>query len=157
MPMTAVICQVINNAIHVHDEVYLENSDTYKMSDSLIKSRYVGTVIPDSTGKNRSTSGKSDFDILKGYGFKIPHVFNPAQTDRVNNVNRLLTENRLIINPKCKKLIADLEQVSWKDNKLDQKGANKMLTHISDALGYACWHLDKIGSKVKPIEIGKMR
>lgn len=157
MPMTAVVCQVINNAIHVHDEVYLENSDTYKMSDSLIKSRYVGTVIPDSTGKNRSTSGKSDFDILKGYGFKIPHVFNPAQTDRVNNVNRLLTENRLIINPKCKKLIADLEQVSWKDNKLDQKGANKMLTHISDALGYACWHLDKIGPKVKPIEIGRMR
>ena len=157
MPMTAIICQVINDEIHVHDEVWLENSDTYKMADYLIKHNYVGTVIPDSTGKNRKTSGKSDHLILKDYGFQIPHVFNPAQFDRVNNVNRLLTEKRLIINPKCRKLITDLEMVTWKDNKLDQKGANKLLTHVSDSLGYALWHLDKIENKVKRITIGSMR
>lgn len=140
-PMTAVVIQVINNKINVLDEIYLNNSDTYKMCDELKKKKLAGAiVIPDSTGKNRKTSGKSDFQILKENGFKIQSTHNPFVTDRVNNVNRLFTSNEIIINPKCKKLIADLEKVVWKDNKLDQK-TDKHLTHISDALGYACYKL----------------
>jgi hypothetical protein len=38
-------------------------------------------------------------------------------------------------------LINDLEKVTWKDNKPDQSGENKLLTHISDALGYGLWKL----------------
>lgn len=156
-PMTAVIVQYLGGKFYVHDERFLENSDTFKMCDSLIKAKYFGTVIPDSTGKNRKTSGKSDHNILKDNGFTIPHVFNPFVTDRVNNVNRLLTENRIIINPKCKKLIGDLEKVSWKDNKLDQK-TDSSLTHISDALGYALWHLDPITNAARqPVKIGMYR
>jgi len=150
-PMTCVIGQFYNDKFYIHDEIFLENSDTFKMVDALIKKGYRGTVIPDSTGKNRKTSGKSDHRILKEAGFQIPHVFNPFVTDRVNNINRLFTDNRIIINPKCKKLIGDLEKVSWKDNKLDQK-TDSMLTHISDALGYLCWKLDPIRptSNTKP-------
>ena len=142
-PMTCVIGQFYNNTFYIHDEVFLQNSDTFKMIDTLVKRNYRGTVIPDSTGKNRKTSGKSDHQIIKDAGFQIPHVHNPFVTDRVNNINRLFSENRIIINPKCKKLIGDLEKVSWKDNKLDQK-TDPMLTHISDALGYLCWKLDPI-------------
>ena len=65
---------------------------------------------------------------------------NPFVTDRVNNMNRIFTSNKIIINPKCKKLINDFNKVSWKDNKLDQR-SDKMLTHISDACGYACYKL----------------
>lgn len=156
-PMTATIIQYTNGIFNVVDEVFLENSDTYKMCNYLIKKKYYGTVIPDSTGKNRKTSGKSDHQILKDYGFKIPSVYNPAVYDRVNNVNRLLTDNRIKINPKCKKLIGDLEKVSWKDNKLDQK-TDPMLTHISDALGYALWFLEPIKpANLKTIQIGKYR
>jgi len=144
MPMTAVIGQYYNETFHIFDEVFLENSDTFKMVDHLIKHKYRGMVIPDSTGKNRKTSGKSDHRILEEAGFQIPYVRNPLQFDRVNNINRLLTDNRIIIDPRCKKLIGDLEKVSWKDNKLDQK-TDPMLTHISDALGYMCW-------KIAPIE-----
>jgi len=147
-PMTAVVCSYFNETFYIHDELFLENSDTFKMVHELQKRGYKGTVIPDSTGKNRKTSGKSDHQILKEAGFTIPYVYNPFVTDRVNNINRLLTSNRIIINPKCKKLIGDLERVSWKDNKLDQK-TDPMLTHISDALGYLCWHLDKIADKYK--------
>ncbi|GAG09253.1 unnamed protein product, partial [marine sediment metagenome] len=143
MPMTAVIGQYYNNTFHIHDEIFLENSDTFKMTNELIKKNYKGTVIPDSTGRNRKTSGKSDHQILKEAGFTIPYVHNPFVFDRVNNINRLLTDNRIIINPRCKKLIGDLEKVSWKDNKLDQK-SDPMLTHISDALGYLCWKLAPI-------------
>lgn len=142
-PMTAVIGQFYDNTFHIHDEIYLKNSDTYKMCDELKKKGYMGDVIPDSTGKNRKTSGTSDFEILRNRGFKILSTHNPFVTDRVNNVNRLFTDNRTIIDPKCKKLINDLEKVSWKDNKLDQK-TDKMLTHVSDCLGYLKYKIEPI-------------
>lgn len=144
-PMTAIICQVINSEFRILDEVYLENSDTYKMAHELRAKGYAGAkVIPDSTGANRKTSGMTDFQILKDNGFQIYPTRNPFITDRINNVNRLLGLNKIKIDLKCKKLVNDLEKVVWKDNKPDQSGANKMLTHISDALGYACWALDPI-------------
>lgn len=157
-PMTAVIAQVVNGEIHIIDEIFQENSNTPKMVDELIKRGYRGAmVIPDSTGANRKTSGKSDFKILTDNGFTIPSVRNPLQVDRVNNVNRLFTENRLHMHKKCKKLINDLERVAWKDNKLDQKGENKMLTHISDALGYLCWKLAPMEQIATPITMNKYR
>jgi PBSX family phage terminase large subunit len=143
MPMTAVICRYINNKFYIYDEAFLENSDTYKMSAHLLKKKYIGSVYPDSTGKNRKTSGKSDHAILEESGFVVEYTRNPFVTDRVNNINRLLRDGRIIIDPKCKKLINDLEKVTWKNDELDQK-TDKMLTHISDALGYLCWAIDPI-------------
>ncbi len=60
---------------------------------------------------------------------------NPFVFDRVNNLNRLLSKGRIIIDPKCKKLINDLEKVTWKGSDLDQK-SDHLLTHVSDSLGY---------------------
>ncbi len=153
-PSTAIIFQVIDDEIHVHDEIFLRNSDTPKMCHEMLKRGYVGLkIIPDSTGKNRKTSGRSDFQIIKDNGFEILPTRNPFVTDRVNNINRLLASNRIKINPKCKKLINDLEKVSWKDNKLDQK-TDKLLTHISDALGYGAWKIFPIADmRTKTIEM----
>ena len=146
-PMTAVVCQYSNNTFHIFDEVFLENSDTFKITDHLIKNGYKGAnVYPDSTGKNRKTSGKSDHHILQEAGFNVQYTRNPLVFDRVNNINRLLMDGRIIISPKCKKLINDLEKVSWKDGQLDQK-SDKMLTHITDALGYLCWSIDPLREK----------
>ena len=146
-PMTAIIGQVINNEFHIIDEIFLRNSDTPKMAKALLDKGYRGArIIPDSTGANRKTSGQSDFDILKK-NFHVENVFNPFVTDRVNNINRLLSSNRIKISSKCKKLINDLEQVSWKDNKLNQKGDSKLLTHISDCLGYFCWKIEPISGR----------
>lgn len=143
-PMTAVVCNYINKTFYIHDEVFLENSDTFKMSAELIKRGYRGSrVYPDSTGANRKTSGKSDHSILKEDGFTVVPTRNPFVTDRVNNVNRLLRDARVVIDPKCKKLINDLEKVTWKNDDLDQK-TDKMLTHISDALGYVCHAIDPL-------------
>lgn len=143
MPMTAVIGYYVNKKFYIWDETFLENSDTFKMCDHLIKHNYVGVVYPDSTGANRKTSGKSDHLILKDNGFVINFTRNPFVTDRVNNLNRLLRDGKIIIHPRCKKLINDLEKVTWKNDELDQK-TDKMLTHISDALGYLCWSLDPL-------------
>jgi len=159
-PMTAVIFQFINDQIQVFDEVFMPVGDTPRMIDELKKRNYSGLeVIPDSTSKNRKTSGKSDFDLLKEAGFKVHWSFNPLVYDRVVNINLLFTQDKIIIDPKCKKLINDLEKVSWKDNQLDQKGANKMLTHISDALGYGCYKLMPLNKVMKDnkIKIGTYR
>jgi PBSX family phage terminase large subunit len=130
-PMTSVIVQLVDNQIQVIDEVFLHNSDTYKLCAELKKRGYAGLqVIPDSTGRNRKTSGQSDFDILKDHGFVVMSTYNPFVTDRVNNVNRLFTNNEIVIDNKCKKLIADLEKVVWRDNKLDQKTDKTPYAHF---------------------------
>jgi PBSX family phage terminase large subunit len=152
-PSTAVIAHYCNNAIYVISEAFLNNSDTYKMATHLIKSGHKGaTMYPDSTGSNRKTSGVSDHTILRESGFTIHPTRNPLVIDRVNNINRLLRDGRIVIDPSCKKLINDLEKVSWKDGSLDQK-TDKMLTHISDALGYLAWSLAPLVKENKPSTI----
>lgn len=141
-PMTAVLCYMENNRLKVFDEIYLENSDTYRMCDALKKAGYAGiTILPDSTGANRKTSGRTDHEILREGGFKVESTRNPFVMDRVNNVNRIFGLDLIDIDPRCRKLCNDLEKVVWKANQLDQTGANKMLTHVSDCLGYAAWKL----------------
>lgn len=145
-PMTAVAFQMIDNKFVVFDEVFLNNSDTFKMCKELRDRGLTGArIIPDSTAKNRKTSGKSDIEILKQAGFHVEQTRNPYVFDRVNNTNRLLSANRILIDPKCKKLIKDLEQVNWIDGKLNQKGEASELTHISDAFGYGLYKLEPIG------------
>ncbi len=145
-PMTSIVGYFVNGVFYVTDEVYLNNSDTYKMSHELIKRGYKGTIYPDSTGANRKTSGRSDHEILREDGFYIESTRNPFVTDRVNNINRLLKDGKIVISPKCKMLINDLEKVVWKGKDLDE-GKDKSLTHISDALGYVLWGLNPIGLK----------
>ena len=149
-PFTAVIGVFRSGVFHIFDEIYMTGgSDTYMMAAEL-KNRGYGSfqMIADSTYASRKTSGKSDKRILEGAGFHCMTTRNPFVVDRVTNMNRLLAQGRVIIDPKCKKLIRDLEQVTFKDNgKLD--GSNKELTHISDALGYFCWRLAPIEVSIK--------
>lgn len=148
-PMCGVIGYYINNVFYVTDELFEENSDTPRACDKLIRNGHAGAnIYPDSTGKNRKTSGQSDFAILQQNGFNIQRTFNPFVKDRINNVNRLLRDGRIIIDPKCKKLIEDLEKVEWDGNDLDKK-SDPMLTHISDALGYWCWAIEPLRMPTK--------
>lgn len=137
-PMTALVCQVFNNKIHVQKEIFLPNSNTFKMCLELKRLGLTGaSIVPDSTGKNRKTSGKSDFQIINENGFHIEKTFNPLQRDRVNNLNYMLHNEQIVINPSCRKLINDLEKVSMIGNNLDK--SDDQLTHLSDCLGYICW------------------
>ena len=143
--MCATVLQFINDKIYVIDEVTLRDSDTFQMTHELKKRGYMGTVIPDATAIARKTSGMSDFEIIKQAGFQIKYTNNPYVIDRVNCMNKALRDQEIIISSKCKVLIADLEQVAWKGNKLDQT-TNKDLTHVSDSLGYAV-------NLLKPIQV----
>lgn len=150
-PMTAVVANKVEvngqTILEVFDEFYLENSNTEAMCKE-IRKRYPNRKIivsPDATGSaNKTCSTKSDHAILREHGFIIQllHNFNPHKMDRYNCLNKRLTERRFKIGKNCKKLIRDLEQVSFEKNPLH-------LTHISDAAGYLAWRWMKLVSPKK--------
>jgi hypothetical protein len=52
-------------------------------------------------------------------------------------MNNNLSKGNIVIDPKCKNLIRDLEQVVLKEGTREiDKASNSELSHISDALGY---------------------
>jgi hypothetical protein len=56
-------------------------------------------------------------------------------------------EVQLFIDPKCKELIDDFEQVSYQEDSTQvDKDKDRRRTHLSDALGYLIWQEDRKGT-----------
>lgn len=149
-PMTAVIGMLNENQIYIMDEVLLRDSNTRAMCNELIKKGYRGNrIIPDFTGRALKTSsaGVSDLMILEEYGFRIEGSGNPFRMDRYNAVNKLFEENNLIINPNCVNLISDIPLNVYKEGSNVLDTSNKMVGHITDALGYLVWGTIGLGKK----------
>ena len=156
-PLCGIFCVVRDGVIQVVDELYLENSNTFEAGKEIVN-RYQGNVmtgtlniIPDESGRSRSTAmrpGETDHEILRRLigRERVIKFHNPDVKDRYNNMNRLFDHNMVVISPKCKHLIADLEKMIY-DNK------DPMLSHISDALGYACWHLNPLKKPRRPSKV----
>lgn len=140
-------------AKELRDKIMVMKHSGFRASDPML------TICGDASGKNRSTkSNESDFDILKGVLKEAGITFrditpeaNPSIKDRINAVNAQLKnaagEKSMFVHPtNCKWLVHDLERVVWKngaDFTLDP-GKDKMLTHMSDAIGYVCSELTPI-------------
>lgn len=157
-PITATIGQYINGSLYIFDEFWITSSNTNELAEQ-IKYKY-GTIqiAPDSTGKALKTSsaGKSDHDILRSYGHTVLDVRNPFRRDRYNLVNKMLDDGRLIISPKCSKLIKDLEQLSYKEGSDLPDLSNPSLGHISDALGYLCWYCNPYAEQKERLKTQKL-
>lgn len=136
-----VLCSQHSGGLYVWNESQIAG-DTFKKCDALKRLGVSGaTVIADSTGKARRTTGKSDHIIMKEAGFNIKYKTNPAVKDKIANLNRCFTLGLIKINPRCKKLIRDLTQLVWdKEGQLDQK-TDPSLSHLVDCLAYLCWYL----------------
>lgn len=146
-PITAVIGVFENGILYILDEVYLRDSNTFKLSES-VKEKHkkwqtvygfnnrIPICYPDATGAARKTSSTTtDHKILKQFNFYVKNNrSNPAIKDRYNSVNFALDKNRIVISEKCKWLKKDLERMCW-ENK------DRLISHISDALGYLVWGL----------------
>ena len=83
--------------------------------------------------------------------FKIPKVESggegPGDADECE-VGVGGGERRLAIHPRCKELIKDFEQVTYKENSLViDKDRDPKRTHLSDALGYLVWQECRGGLK----------
>jgi hypothetical protein len=174
-PMAGVIAQFLNGRVHVLQELFLRNSDTISMCERFEKAAqpfadaYLavnGTALPvtvygDATGEARSTSSKTDYDLIREYfrsrgQFKMQFDYprsNPPVRDRVNSVNAMLKnakgDMRTRVHPDCKELITDFLEVSWKQGALNfelDKVSDKARTHLSDALGYLIWQVAPINA-----------
>lgn len=155
-PMAAVLCQFYNNNVYVFDEIWLGDSNTNEMAETLRQKYGTNlTIIPDATGKAIKTSGRgySDHSILREYGFIVKTSGNPFRMDRYNTVNNLFEKGRLLISERCAKLIRDLEQVGYKEGSNLPDTTDSLLTHVSDALGYACWFMCPILPKANEVRM----
>ena len=78
----------------------------------------------------------TDHDILLKSGFQLKvKPVSPRITDSVNAVNKAF-EKDIIIDPRCKGLITDLEQTANKPGTRDIDKSDKNRTHYSDGLRY---------------------
>lgn len=141
--MSAVLVSIYGDqTIHYVDEIRQNNSST-EMICKAIKEKWskVREVYPDPAGSARSTtSNRSDHQILKDFGFEVYARKNhPSNIDRLNALNRKLKDASgkisMTIDPKCKYLIKDLEQVQ-RDRKGGIDKSNLQLTHSLDAATY---------------------
>jgi len=109
-------------------------------------------VFGDASGARWQTSGTSDYQIIRDFfsrqagihtSYRIPRS-NPLVRDRVGLLNARLMDasgtQSVWIDPKCRELINDLEEVSYKPESSEiDKNKNPQRTHLSDALGYLLW------------------
>jgi hypothetical protein len=169
-PMSSVLLQWRENRLAVIDEIVLERATTEEACMEF-ENRYRGHAGPfeifgDASGWNLHTTGPNDYVMVQNHltraGFRnfrvrVPAA-NPAVLSRVRQVNALLTnalgEVRLEIEPSCRELIRDFEEVLFKpDSGLIDKLRDPRRTHASDALGYAVWTL--FGEKLRVGEVDK--
>jgi hypothetical protein len=111
-------------------------------------------IYGDASGNSRSTkAARTDYELIREAlrrhsQFNIhllANTSNPRIRDRVNSVNHMLKTAsgscRMLIDPKCKELIKDLQQVKWARDRAgnptgDLDKSDPARTHVSDALGY---------------------
>jgi hypothetical protein len=162
-PMCAVIGQRDEQWVHVLDEIVLPNSNTAAACEAFLQRAepwLMRSSLPlkvevygDATGDaRRSSASRTDWQLVRDFlsANRYRAEFhqgssNPPVRDRVNCVNAKLRnqagDRRLVIDPRCKHLIQDLERVHWKTdtsgnafNEIDK--SDPIRTHTSDALGY---------------------
>ena len=163
-PMATILMQPMRttageDGLHVFATWRREDSDTFKLCVELhnfceqhhLKHDRV-TVFPDASGHARSTSGKSDFKIIREAGFNISAPpRNPFIKDRVNCVNGLLAPMasdgkrrppRLLFDAAAEDVLDALEKQIWAPDS-DPPVPDKTMghDHFTDALGYPCWRL----------------
>jgi hypothetical protein len=96
---------------------------------------------------------------MRNVEYRVPKA-NPAVRDRLDVMNGALCsaggDRTLHIDPRCKELITDLEQVVLQEGTMIiDKTKDPRRTHLSDALGYLVWQEQRssqlIGYQDKPL------
>ncbi len=149
-PLCSVYGQGDKRQCRVTGEIFIEGSArTADMAEEFCRrhekhENKTMTIYGDQSGANRDTRANStDYEIMttvfqaKGWTVSLKRNYkNPDMVESVESVNALLEKARFLIDSRCKKTIADLEQVSWKPGTRIPDKSNPALTHCADALRY---------------------
>lgn len=157
-PMCAVVAQRCGEVLEVLDEIVLPKATTLEACEEFFRrwgdDPAALQVYGDASGKAKQRqTGESDFTVVmrsvaqqgKKNARELVPSANPPVDDRVRVVNgKLLSASDdagLVVDPKCQRLIADLERLTYKgDSRVIDKERDRDLSHLSDALGYVVWH-----------------
>lgn len=172
-PMASVVGVRRGEEVFIVDEIFLRTSSTPEVCEEFVRrygSRRAGIrIYGDASGRqHHSASPYSDYEVMREFFGRRPELrakfvtarSNPPVRDRVNLVNARLQsadeQRRLFVDPKCKELIKDLEQVSYKpDQGVIDKDRDPDRTHVSDALGYLLWQehgaSKRMGERGRPL------
>lgn len=155
-PMSSVIVQVNGGRILVVDEIVIRHATTEQACEAFLtkfpQHRAEIIVYGDASGNQRQTTGYSDFQMIRDFfmvhtttnvKYRVPKS-NPSVRERVNLVNRMMLtaagDINLAVDPKCRELIKDFEQVCFRSESCEiDKASDRQRTHTSDALGYLIW------------------
>jgi hypothetical protein len=155
-PMCSIVAQTDGETVWVLEEIVLSRATTAEACEEFLarfpQHRAGVVVYGDASGGYGKTTGASDYQIIReclrraGYekvSFRVPRA-NPPVRERVGLVNAKLGsaagDKRLFISPRCRELIKDLEEVTYKpDSTVIDKEKDPRRTHLSDALGYLLW------------------
>lgn len=162
-PMTTVVCRVFTHpetgkwGLFVEDEV--QTVGTIEHHCPRLKKRYAEMAIAcDATGCFSRTNAAhtrhaatTTAKIMREAGFdaRPPQMIrgkprNPTVVDRVNLVNRLFYQGRLLVHKRCSDLREGLEGMVWASDGTPLKETGTKTDRLSsapDALGYLVWRL----------------
>ena len=167
-PMSSLVAQIVGGKVLVLDEIVVRNGTTTEACEQFLQ-RYPEhlaglQIYGDASGNQRQTTGASDYEMIREYfqvhssmtlHYHVPRA-NPSVRERINLTNAKLRSATgdigLLVDPNCKELIKDLEQVAYKaDSNAIDKDRDRMRTHLSYALGYLLWQecrmLPRIGER----------
>jgi len=145
--------------VHVADPVPVAVAEITRVYDThemirVIKERFKNRAVviyPDASGKNRSTSGASDIQLLRAAGFVVRSIGrNPFVRDRVNKMNVSFENNAgkrnyFVNTNNCPEYTEALEKLSYRGGEPDKTTG---FDHITDAAGYFIWQLTREGTKI---------
>ncbi len=155
-PMSSVVVQIQDNLVRVIDEIVMSRASTEQACQEFWNRHAEHpagmTIYGDASGNNMQTTGSTDYEIIRRFFRSVKYTqvqqkvprSNPQVRERINVVNAKLKsasgEVQMLISPRCKELVKDFEEVSYKTGStvLD-KDKDPRRTHLSDALGYLVW------------------
>jgi hypothetical protein len=150
-PMSWCLGHFINRTFRVFDEIFIRNANTESTLRSLA-SKYENhsagwKLFGDASSRQRKTvTTRTDYVIIKNFTALLNKMVyfpqkNPPLKSRFTCVNANLCnakgERRIVIHPRCKHLINDLNSMAYKEGTTepeDYRGTD--IGHMSDALGY---------------------
>ena len=157
-PMSSLVAQRVDGVVAVVGEIVIRHGTTSQACEKFMEqygSHQAGVVIcGDASGYQSQTTGATDYDMIQDYfavnsNTKVEQraqKCNPSVRERINVMNRQLKTAAgtvgMFIDPTCKELVKDLEEVCFKEDTMQiDKDRDRLRTHLSDALGYLVWQV----------------